>query len=349
MRGIPQADIVILNYDILDKWAEVLSKFGHKAIIFDESHYIKNPHTRRTKAAKAVSKDVPIRLLLSGTPILNRPMELVSQLEVMGRMEEFGTLVDFEYRYAEGRNLVELNDLLRSTCFVRRIKADVLKDLPPKQRTYIPVDIDNREEYEKAEQDVVQFVAEQAAKDEDFLATLAGCSEEEIETAIQDHKFSASDRAARAETLVKIATCRRLAAQGKLAAVQRWIKEWREGTDAKLVIFAQGLPIQDAVYQALPGAARVYGSDDVSVRQRNVDRFQNDPACAEIVCSLKAGGVGITLTAASNVVFVEQGWNPSDHNQAEDRCHRIGPTGLGERLLPGSPRHNRYVASRVDR
>ena len=72
------------------------------------------------------------------------------------------------------------------------------------------------------------------------------------------------------------------------------------------------------------GGVRVAGKDSQKVRQEAIDKFQNDPSCRVIVLNMKAGGVGLTLTSASDVLFVEQGWSPADHDQAEDRCHRIG-------------------------
>jgi len=93
----------------------------------------------------------------------------------------------------------------------------------------------------------------------------------------------------------------------------------------KLVVFASHIEIQKKI-ASWYGSAHVFGEDDGQTRQSNVDRFQSDPECRIIVCSLQAGGLGITLTAASNVVFVEQGWTPSIMEQASDRCHRIGQT-----------------------
>ena len=129
--------------------------------------------------------------------------------------------------------------------------------------------------------------------------------------------------AAKAEQLVRIEACKQAAARGKLAASKEWIENFLD-SDEKLVVFASHIDIQESLANTFDGAAHIFGSDDALTRQQNVDRFQTDPECRLIVCSLQAGGVGITLTAASNVAFLEQGWTPAAMDQAEDRLHRIG-------------------------
>jgi len=155
------------------------------------------------------------------------------------------------------------------------------------------------------------------------LASLADLDPDAQQEAVSAHARDAEMRARRAEALVRIGTLRQLCARGKLAAVKEWVENFLASGD-KLVLFAHHVDVQQALFDAFPNAARLFGEDDATTRQANIDRFQSDPDCRLIVCSLVAGGVGVTLTAASNVAFVELSWTPAAMEQAEDRVHRIG-------------------------
>lgn len=130
-------------------------------------------------------------------------------------------------------------------------------------------------------------------------------------------------RTRRAEELVRITTLKHLAAIGKLDAVTTWINDFLESGE-KLVVFAFHQDVVHYLLAQFPGAARLHADDSVDERQSNVRRFQTDQSCRLIVCGLKVGSVGFSLTASSNVAFVELDWTPAIHAQAEDRCHRIG-------------------------
>ena len=281
-----KADVDVTNYESIGKLKGHILARGYKSIIFDECHYLKNHKALRTKHALEIVTGIDVRLALSGTPLVNRPAELLAQLDVIGQLEAVGGKQRFlkrflRYSYAStGTNLDELQREMRAKCFIRRKKADVLTELPPKQRQFVEMPLASRAAYDSAAD---------------------GCD----------------------ETLAAIQLFRHEAARQKLPAVIEWVKEFLE-TGEKLVLFAVHIDIQDALVKAFPGCAKIQGEDQVSVRQQAVDRFQTDPQCKLVVCSLKAAGVGLTLTAASNVAFVEQGWTPGDMDQAEDRCHRIG-------------------------
>jgi SNF2 family DNA or RNA helicase len=110
--------------------------------------------------------------------------------------------------------------------------------------------------------------------------------------------------------------------KGKIAGVIDWVKNFLE-TEEKLVIFANHRSVVEELSKEF-NTPCIYGGMNINKRQEAIDSFQNNPNVRVIVCNMKAAGVGITLTAASNVAFIELGWNPADHDQAEDRCHRIG-------------------------
>jgi superfamily II DNA or RNA helicase len=313
--GEADADIAIINYDVLaQRCAGLRASFaqrgGLRAIVLDEAHSIKNEKAARSRAALALAEGVPTRYALTGTPVVNRPVELVSILSFLGRLGEFGGFWPFVTRYCAAHkkmagkkmvwdfsgasNLTELHQKLQATCMVRRRKEDVLVDLPPKQRVLVPVALDR--------------AAATAYRDE--AAKLVEWS--------QDYT---DDQAA--EALTRIERLKQIAARGKLAAVQAWIAEFLESGE-KLIVFASHVDIQEALCAAYPDAAHILAADNVAARDAAVQRFQHDAATALVVCSLRAAGVGLTLTAASDVAFHEFGWTPADHDQAEDRAHRIG-------------------------
>lgn len=306
------ADVVIVNYDILSFWEDAIIEMAPKALILDESHYIKNRKAKRTGAAKAIAKAIPADgsvILLSGTPILNRPIELVEQLDVMGRLEDFGGFSGFVTSYvgwerndfAGGNvpakngamNLTQLNEKLRSTCFVRRLKKDVLAELPEKRRDVVPI-------------------------------TLDGNAYSQAYTSARNNMLD-NPGASHADQLAEIQSLRRAAAEGKLKGSIEWITDFLESGE-KLVVFARHRDIQQRIHDAFPGSVRISGIQDQSkqARQDAMDSFQNDPEVKLAVVSMDAGREGIDLYAASNLAFVELGWNPGVHDQAEDRIHRIG-------------------------
>jgi SNF2 family DNA or RNA helicase len=325
------AHITVLNYDILHYWQAYLG--APRALIFDESHMLKNVYAKRTRAAfnltsRLMSDDIV--LLLSGTPILNRPVELVPQLGILGVLAHFGGGDKFRDRYCHPRvqrvwnkkrkkyinitlydgaeNLDELNACLRKSCMVRRTKAEVLDELPPKVRStlWLPGDKAVMRSYRKAEADVVGYLAAQARQ----LAEETGV---DVEAAAD----AAAQRAASAEHMVRINQLRQLVAQAKLPAVFEWVDDF----PAPLVIFVHHRAIAQALLDRYDCPA-VRGGMTAEEKQAAVDAFQ--AGAPRIVCSIQAASFGLTLTAASNELFVEQAWTPAMLEQAESRCHRIG-------------------------
>ena len=129
------------------------------------------------------------------------------------------------------------------------------------------------------------------------------------------------DSGQQGDTLAQITALRQEAARQKLPAMINWISETLEGTGEKLLVFAHHVEIQHALWEAFPGAARIFGDDSPQMRDSEVQRFQSDPECRLMVASIGAGGVGVTLTAASLVAFAELPWRPGDIDQAEDRAY----------------------------
>lgn len=332
-KGDP-AEVVIINYDILPKRLEDLSSINAQAIVFDESHYIKNKKAKRTVASKILAKKIKYRLLLTGTPIVNRPIELVSQLDIMGRLNEFGGFWKFAERYCNAHytrfgldlsgamNLDELNERLRGKCFIRREKKEVMKELPDKRKVTMPIEIDNRKEYDQAEKDLIEWVGNNALQDKAFLESIAHLPWEERERRMGEWQMDAEKRAERAEHLVRIEALKQLTAKGKMKQAKEWISDFIESGE-KLVVFATHKAVVNEIAQEFK-CRKIMGDTPAIERQKAVEDFQNNPDTKLIILNIKAGGVGITLTASSNVLFLEYPWTPADLEQAIDRTHRIG-------------------------
>jgi SWI/SNF-related matrix-associated actin-dependent regulator of chromatin subfamily A-like protein 1 len=302
----PIADILILNYEIVQAHLTELSHRGLKALIADESHYCKNPQAKRTRAMRylgdAVAKD-GLRLALTGTPVMNHADELIAQLRVIGRLSEFGSGASFSRQFEGELSEERLHWHLRRFCFVRRLKSEVLPQLPAKRQVVVPVGLNNEAEYRLAEDDVIEWLKSQPLDLKELGAKIA--------------------TTLRAERLAQLTTLQRLAARGKLAAALTWIHDFLASGEA-LVVFARHREVQEAVIARFPEALHLLGSDNVAERQASINAFQKADGPQLIVCATRVAAQGITLTRASNVCFLELEWTPAIHDQAEDRCHRIG-------------------------
>ena len=304
--GADGADIVLCNYDILEAHAARLAARGLRAVVFDESHYCKDPRRKRTKAAIDLAEGVAqdgLRLALTGTPIINRPKDIVAQLRLIGRLADFGSGAGLGRRFRGAKALDRLHWNLRAHCYVRRTKADVLPQLPAKRFAGVPIELDNAAEYRLAEQDVIAWLRTQPLDLRTLQARVAA--------------------ALRAEQLARLNYLRRLAARGKLRAAIAWVEDFIASGEP-LVVFAHHREVQRALVDRFAGAAHVLGDDELAARATAVDDFQRPDGPPLIVCSLHAASQGITLVRASNVAFLELDWTPARHDQAEDRCHRIG-------------------------
>ena len=335
---LPNSLIYIINYDILESWVKPLIALHLRGIIFDEIHYAKTGTSRRGKAARNVSKGTEYVIGLSGTPLLSRPSELINPLRIIRRIDEIGGVQYFERRYCAagldgfGRwntsgasNLKELNDRLRTTgILIRRLKVDVLTDLPKKlPPAIIPIELTNRTEYLKAEKDLAKWLANRAIEDVEYKASIAHLSVLDQLRAISARKASVEYLAQRNEERTKFIYLKRLSTEGKFHGIKEHINNFMQ-TGEKLVVFGWFQDTQRELASEWPDAVHALGTDTSDQRTEAIDRFQNDPECKLLIASLKVLGIGVTLTAAHHISFAELGWTPADHDQAEDRLHRIG-------------------------
>ena len=298
------ADVFVINYEIVEAHLESLRMLAPQALILDEAHYVKNSKAARTRAVLELAGGLgpdALRLALTGTPIVNRPAELAPQLRALDRLREYGSASSFRHGYASETARRRLHQRLRSSCYLRRRKADVLEQLPDKRRAVIAVPLDDEADYRRAERDFLQWLRDELGEEgRDRLP--AG---------------------ARVQAIVRMTALRRLAARGKLAAALAWLEDFLE-SEERLVVFAHHRDIQRAVIERFPGCARIVAADTPALRDENVERFQADDGPQLCVCSIEVAAHGFTLTKAANVAFLELAWTPAKHDQAEDRVHRIG-------------------------
>jgi len=324
-------DIVIINYDILSARVDELVSLRPKALIFDEMHALKGRKTQRTRAALRLASVIPASGLvvgLSGTAVLNRPEELISPLTILGRFEQIGgNWLQYVTRYCAAKqrfygsgkhwdisgasHIEELNEKLRAICYLRREKKEVLADLPPVQMATVPLELadDTLAEYRSIEDDVVDALMQRAAR----LASQAG-----------DDPELAAARAARAtlsaKELVQLNALRESLGRAKIQAVVSFLKDWIEGGGEKIVVFAWHREVQQSLVQAL-GCPAIFGGMPSREIEGAKRWFDTDPQCHTIVCSLRAGAEGHTLTAAQAVAFAELPWTPAMVDQAIGRVY----------------------------
>lgn len=323
--------VAVVNYESLRKyfvWDIPTKNFRLKDVVFnpairlfrsiiiDESHRVKDPSAQQSIFARGIAEGKDYRILLSGTPVVNRPADLIAQLSIMDRLAEFGGRSKFLADYGGGdiskefrrgrkedndapRNLDRLSSELYARCMIRREKAKVLTQLPDKTRTDLYIDISNRDEYTLAEADLAAY-----------LQQYTQCTDADIR------------RKMRMEALVKFMTLRSLASKGKVRQAIDFVRTFL-ANGKPLILFCSLHDIVDQIKKAFPHAVSVTGRDSMQAKQAAVDAFQQGRAQL-IICSIKAAGVGLTLTASSNVAFVEFPWTYADCCQCEDRAHRIG-------------------------
>ena len=275
-----------------------------KSVIIDESHKCKSSKTQQAKFVEGICKGKKWIFALTGTPVVNNNTDLIQQLRILGRLDDFGGYKQFVSRFCDGpkqsSNMKELHYRLWCCCFFRREKAKVLTQLPDKMRQYITCEITNRKEYQDAENNFLKYLRQYKHADDDKIA-----------------------RAMRGEVMVRMGILKEIAARGKVKAVADFIHDVIDGGE-KLIMFAYLKEVVMALKEEFPDAVTVTGSDNITQKQNAVDRFQNDPECKLIILNYKSGGTGLTLTASSRVGFIEFPWTYSDCEQAEDRAHRNG-------------------------
>ena len=324
---LPARCIAIVNYDVLKKHHALLRSRTWSVLVADEAHYAKNDRAQRTRELlghsnrKRPDTNVePIRAerkwLLTGTPITARPKDLFGLVHYLDP-KNWPNAFKFFQRYCDAHhngwgwdfsgasNLDELQDRLRSTIMVRRLKSEVLTELPAKVRHSLVL-----QPTSNGEKAAIKAEAEISGAIDELIAE------------------GALDGATNKVLFEQMSKVRKATALAKLPKVIEYIRDQAEN-GKPLVVFGHHREIVEAITEAVTEAGYraglVYGGIDNAERQRIVDDFQAGKLDV-FVGSIGAAGVGLTLTASSTVIFAELDWTPANLTQAEDRCHRIGAT-----------------------
>ncbi|XP_035532610.1 SWI/SNF-related matrix-associated actin-dependent regulator of chromatin subfamily A-like protein 1 [Morone saxatilis] len=300
----------IISYDLLSRMDKQQPGNSFNVLIMDESHFLKNMKTARCKAAMPLLKAAKRVILLSGTPAMSRPAELYTQIlavrpTLFPRFHEFGMRycdakqMTWGWDYSGSSNLGELKLLLEESLMLRRLKSDVLSQLPAKQRKVVTVTIDGINTRIKA-------ALSAAAKQ---LATRNRNKKEEKEALLVFYNHTA---------------------EAKLQAIMEYITDMLEGGREKFLVFAHHKLVLDHITTELGkknvNYIRIDGATPSAERQQLCDKFQYTTKTCVAVLSITAANMGLTLHSADLVVFAELFWNPGVLIQAEDRVHRIGQT-----------------------
>lgn len=310
---IPDTDIVIINYDIINKQIDGLLAKGFKTIICDESHYLKNYKAARTKATVEIAKECDSVLFLSGTAMSNRPIELWTTLMTLRPNEWGGRWREYTQRYCDGyqndwghwitdgsSNEKELNGKLRDL-MIRRLKKEVMVELPDKIRQYHYV--------EPKDKEWKNYIDTQNA----FMVSLTGDNE----------------GAKGSDVLVALTKLRHMCGLMKVNATVDYVKNYLLNNNRPIIVFTHHLDVLQEIYKNFEGVIEkdrigfITGSVKSEQRQVVVEQFQGGHLDV-LLATTPAAKEGLTLTAADTVVFVEREWSPSHEEQAEDRVNRIG-------------------------
>jgi len=318
-------DVAVITYGLMNKKMEELKEYGFNIVITDESHYLKNKKTQRTKATLEVAEQSEAILCLSGTAITNRPMEFFTTLNLL-RPAEFSNGFVFGKKYCAGTeqyigrgryawnfdgasNTEELHSRVRDFC-IRRLKKEVLEELPDKVRSIHsvePTPADRRRYQDVHDSWMIEYMEHQSRG-----STPPGF------------------------VLNMLTDLRHQCGLLKVNATLEWMKEyWTQNPDSPLVVFVHHRDVMASLLEVLKAAkdkgdipknikgATISGDTSADNRGRIVERFQNGELKL-IIASTIAAKEGLTLTAADTVVFVEREWVPGWEEQAEDRVNRIG-------------------------
>lgn len=306
------SDVVIINYDVLANWVKPLKALKAKGIVFDECHYIKNPESARTQAAAEISKTVKgMRFMLSGTPTPNSVYDLAAPLDMLDVLKHFGgkrayirrycppVQTRYGVSYAKARNLKELGENLKNSCFIRRRREDCL-DLPEKIRVDLPLAVN------------IQL-------DEEFYAPLVAQME----------------RGTLAEAKRVVAMLDRAQIEGQMAT-ERYeagiskiddIVELAKDIDEPLVIMVHHKEVVSVLMKKLKkrNPVKLVGGMTPKKRQESIDAFQGGESDL-MIASITAAGIGINLQRGTAMIIGELPLTYAEMDQAESRCHRSGAT-----------------------
>jgi len=335
------ADIVVVNYDILDRHVGWLTRFGFRGMVVDEAHFIKNKSSQRSRHVLELSERIreravrPLLMALTGTPLINDIEDFLAIWEFLGwidgkepgpelthKLEENAlTPIEPDFYAAARRSVIEMG-------IVRRRKVDVAKDIPARRIADVPVELDGAaaRSVREAEQRLVRRLVKRyqsAVAARKGADAIVGIDLSIVRQVCSRELREANDD----DSGENVFTMMRHIGQAKAELAADYTAQLSRNA-GKVVFFAKHIDVMDTAEEFFKrrgiGFASIRGDQSTRVRQRNVDAFMQDDDVHVIVCSLLAAGVGINLQVSSNVVLAELSWTDAEQTQAIDRVHRIG-------------------------
>lgn len=327
-----EADVIVINYDILGKRVtkengktsleirlDGMKKKSFSLVIADEIHFLKNRKSIRSKSFKKLAHKVPSVIGLTGTLIMNRPAELLNILMLIERIKEIAPDDQYHHYFFErycnmketnfgmdisgASNIKELNRLLKECCYFQVSKRDALKELPPISENVVECEITNKRAYKKADSDLLQFI-EDKFKDQEKV-----------------------DKAARAEFLVKLSTLKQLSLEGKIKAIKKWVEEWLEANEEeKLLVFASQSAILTKIAEEFKEGLLITGSTTTKKRDEILQKFTLEKNKRVLFANIGCLGTGVDglQKVCSNMAILELPPRPSDLVQVIGRLERSG-------------------------
>ncbi|GLY30869.1 hypothetical protein Kisp02_42340 [Kineosporia sp. NBRC 101731] len=336
------ADIVVVNYEVLDRHVGWLSDFGLGGMVVDEAHFIKNKTSQRSQNVLRLSERLrarsaqPLLMALTGTPLINDIDDFRAIWQFLGWIDDkkpLGKLMDSLEE--TGLNPADpgfyraARQCVIDSGIVRRRKVDVAADIPARRVADLPVELEGAagRSVRAAERDLARRMVER------YQSALASRSSTNSADGID---LELARRVARAElkdtatkTGENVFSMMRRIGQAKAGLAADYAGQLARSA-GKVVFFAKHVDVMDTAEETFTRQgvrfASIRGDQTPSLRQKNIDAFVNDPSVAVAVCSLTAAGVGLNLQVASNIVLAELSWTDAEQTQAIDRSHRIGQT-----------------------
>ncbi len=338
------ADIIVVNYEVLDRHAAWLGDFGFGSMVVDEAHFIKNRTSQRSRHVLQIAERIrsrrsrPLLMALTGTPLINDIEDFRAIWQFLGwidekkprpalmaKLEETGlTPLDRGFYPAARSAVIDMG-------IVRRRKVDVAADIPARRIADLPVELDDEvgrsirdAERELARRLVARYDRVLAARSAQSGETVEGIDRALVRQVATWERDESSENESSEENV--FAMVRRIG-QAKAGLAADYAAQLARSV-GKVVFFAKHIDVMDAAEQLFADrglkSSSIRGDQTTAVRQRNIEAFVNDPDVPLIVCSLTAAGVGVNLQVASNVVLAELSWTDAEQTQAIDRVHRIG-------------------------
>ena len=328
----------VISYDLSVRMVEKIIEKKFNYIIADEAHYLKSRTAKRTMSLTPILQRAKRVVLLTGTPILAKPMEIFPLLHIL-RPDKFKGFKEFGSRYCDPKilrfgvidwsgsaNSRELNSIL-NRLMIRRLKKDVLSQLPPKKRQKIEISTDS-----KVIKKLKILMEKSSKKFEQLLGTQIeldklGINVDDLKPEKEKEKEEKKEKDEEDTILNKFNKAYSLTGEAKLPGIRDYVN-YLVDNSCKFLIFAHHSEILDSIEDVIIsdkiGYIRIDGKVPVEKRQDLVSKFQTDEECLVAILSITACATGLTLTKASTVVFAELHFTPSIMIQAEDRAHRIG-------------------------